>query len=34
MAAVVIYVIIPFKGEINPGYPQGLKLYLPDTKYI
>ena len=27
-APVVNYVLIPFKGNINPGYPHWLKLYL------
>ena len=31
---VVKYVLIPFEGEINPGGPQGVKLYLQGTKYI
>ena len=28
------YVLIPFKGNINPGDPQGIKLYLQATKDI
>ena len=31
---VVNYLISPFKGKINPGYPQGLKFYLQETKEI
>ena len=31
---VVNYVLIPFEGDINPGDPQGLKLYLQSTKEI
>ena len=34
MADPVNYVIMKFKGYINPGYPQGLKLYLLATKEI
>ena len=26
------YVIIPFEGKINLGYPQGIKIYLQATK--
>ena len=33
-APVVNYVLIPFKGNINPGDPQGIKLYLQATKEI
>ena len=33
-APVVNYVLSPFEGNINPGYPQGLKLYLQETKDI
>ena len=33
-APVVNYVLIPFKGCINLGYPQGIKLYLQATKDI
>ena len=28
---VVNYVLSPFEGKINPGYLQGLKLYLQAT---
>ena len=28
------YVLIPFEGNINPGDPQGLKLYLQASKDI
>ena len=28
MAAPINYVLIPFEGNINPGGPKGLKLYL------
>ena len=28
------YVLSPFEGKINPGYPHGLKLYLKSTKEI
>ena len=28
------YVLSPFKGDINLGYNQGLKLYLHTMKYI
>ena len=28
------YMIIPFEGNINPGYPTGIKLYLQSTKEI
>ena len=27
-------VISPFEGNINPGYPTGLKIYLQTTKEI
>ena len=30
----VHYVLIPFEGNINPGYPHGLKFYLLATKGI
>ena len=30
----VNYVLSPFEGKINPGYPHGLKLYLKSTKEI
>ena len=30
----VNYVLIPFEGNINPGDPTGLKLYLQATKDI
>ena len=30
----VNYVLIPFEGNINPGYKQGLKIYLQSTKDI
>ena len=26
--------LIPFEGNINPGYPTGIKLYLQSTKEI
>ena len=26
------YVLIPFEGNINTGYPKGIKLYLKATK--
>ena len=29
---VVNYVIRPFEENINPGYPQGIKIYLQATK--
>ena len=32
--AAVNYVFIPFEGNINPGDPTGLKLYLQVTKEI
>ena len=32
--AVVNYVLRPFEGKINPGYPKGLKLYLQANKNI
>ena len=28
------YVLIPSEGKINPGYPQGLKIYSQSTKEI
>ena len=31
---VVNYVLSPFEGNINPGYPQGLKIYLQATNEI
>ena len=31
---IVNYVIIPFKRNVNPGDPQGLKLYLQAAKEI
>ena len=34
MVAILNYVIIPFEGNINPGDPEGLKLYLQATKDI
>ena len=34
MAAPMNYVLIPFEGNINPGYTQGLKLYLQATQEI
>ena len=34
VAHVVNYLINSLKGNINPGYPQGVKLYLQATKYI
>ena len=34
MAAAVSYVLSPPKGNINTGYPQGLKPYLLTTKEI
>ena len=30
----VNYFIISFKGNINPGYPKGIKLHLKSTKEI
>ena len=30
----VNYVLSSFEGNINPGYPQGLKLYLQETREI
>ena len=30
----VNYIIIPFEGNMNPVYQQGIKLYLQTTKYI
>ena len=30
----VNYVLNSFEGNINPGDPQGLKLYLQETKEI
>ena len=33
-APVVNYFISSFEGNINPGYPQGIKLYLQETKYM
>ena len=30
----VNYVIIPFEGNINTGYPTGIKLYLQATTEI
>ena len=33
-ATVLNYVIIPFEGNINPGDPQGLRLYLQSTKEV
>ena len=33
-AQVVNYVLIPFEGNINPGDPQGLKIYPQTTKDI
>ena len=30
----VNYVLSPFKGNTNPGDPQGLKLYVQATKEI
>ena len=33
-APVANYVLSPFKGNINPGYPQGIKIYLQATKEI
>ena len=32
--AAVNYVLSPFEGNINTGYPTGLKIYLQATKYI
>ena len=32
VAAVENYVLIPFEGNINHGYPQGIKNYLQATK--
>ena len=32
MADPVNYVLSPFKGNTNPGYPQGLKIFLQTTK--
>ena len=34
MTAPVNYMLIPFEGNINPGYPQGFKVYLQETKDI
>ena len=34
MAAPVKYVLRSFEGNINPGYPQGIKLYLQATHDI
>ena len=34
MEALLKDVLIPFKGNINFAYPQGLKLYLQETKEI
>ena len=31
---VVNYVLNPFEGNINTGYPQGIKIYLQATKEI
>ena len=33
-APVVNYVLIPFKGNINPGYPHWLKTFIKATKEI
>ena len=33
-APVVNYVLSPFKGNINPAGPQGLKFYIQSTKEI
>ena len=33
-APAVNYVIILFEGNINPEYPQGLKIYLQATEEI
>ena len=30
--AAVNYVLITFEGNINPGYPKGIKLYLQAKK--
>ena len=32
--AAVNYVLSPFEGNIDPGYPTGIKLYLQSTKDI
>ena len=32
--AAVKYLLSPFEGNINPGYPKGIKLYLQETKEI
>ena len=32
--AALNYVLIPSEGNINPGYPTGIKLYLQATKEI
>ena len=34
MADPVNYMLIPFKGNQNPGYSQDIKLYLQETKEI
>ena len=34
MSYPVNYVLIPFKGSINPGDPQGIKNYLQATNVI
>ena len=34
MAAPINYVLSPFEGNTNTGYPQGIKLYLQSTKKI
>ena len=33
-ATVANYVLSPFRGNINPRDPQGIKLYLQATKEI
>ena len=33
-APVVNYVLSPIEGNINTGYPKGIKLYLQETKDI
>ena len=34
MADPVNYVLSPFEGNTNTGYPQGLNIYLQETKEI
>ena len=34
MADPIKYVLRPFEGNINPGYPTGIKLYIKSKKDI